>query len=203
MHDSSLDEYIQNVRDRYTDLKKAQLDYWNNTYYNEDGEFCVFGGQVHLDEKVKDAQSIFDSALKALTSAKEMNFNMITKMKIKRFRLKSDVTLQKLKDSGLPSVHCTFIHPDAVLRDSKFNTFGSIDFDIGFPEDLSKWNDKDFVLVVDDDLGQPYTPFYNYLEGKARLFEYLQKVIIEYNKFMESRWYLEEIKLDDNKEQGT
>lgn len=70
---------------------------------------------------------------------------------------------------------------------------------IGFSEDISEWNDFDFVIILDDSFCQPYTPFYSYMDGKIRPFSCLNEVIEKYNKFMSSLPFLKEIKNDSNK----
>lgn len=61
---------------------------------------------------------------------------------------------------------------------------------IGFPDfekGLSEWDDFNFVLVLDDEFGQPYTPFYgeNYKKD-IQDFPCLEFVIEKYNEFMDS-----------------
>ena len=61
---------------------------------------------------------------------------------------------------------------------------------IGFPDfekGLAEWDDFSFVLVLDDEFGQPYTPFYgkNYKKD-IQNFPCLECVIEAYNKFMDS-----------------
>lgn len=60
---------------------------------------------------------------------------------------------------------------------------------IGFPDfekGLAEWDDFSFVLVLDDDFGQPYTPFYgkNYKKD-IQNFPCLEFVIEKYNEFMD------------------
>ena len=62
----------------------------------------------------------------------------------------------------------------------------SIEVDIALPKDLSEWDDFDYVLVMDDDFGQPYTPFYS-----EESFPALLNIIGHYNKFMDSLDFLE------------
>ena len=64
---------------------------------------------------------------------------------------------------------------------------------IAFPEDISKWNDFDYVLVLDEDFGQPYTPFYNHYEDEddSNYFEFLRNVVEAYNAKMDSLSFLE------------
>ena len=56
-----------------------------------------------------------------------------------------------------------------------------------FEEGLAEWDDFSFVLVLDDEFGQPYTPFYgkNYKKD-IQNFPCLECVIEAYNKFMDS-----------------
>lgn len=66
---------------------------------------------------------------------------------------------------------------------------GDFSIYIGFPnfeESLEEWDDFSYVLVLDDDFGQPYTPFYgkNYKKD-VQDFPYLEFVIEKYNEFMD------------------
>lgn len=70
------------------------------------------------------------------------------------------------------------------------NSCGDFIIYIGFPDfekGLVEWDDFDFVLVLDDDFGQPYTPFYgkNYKKD-IQDFPCLEFVIEKYNEFMDS-----------------
>ena len=74
---------------------------------------------------------------------------------------------------------------------------GNFSIYIGFPdfeEGLVKWDDFSFVLVLDDEFGQPYTPFYgkNY-KKYIQDFPFLECVIETYNKFMDSFDFLCEV----------
>ena len=67
---------------------------------------------------------------------------------------------------------------------------GDFSIYIGFPDfekGLVEWDDFSFVLVLDDDFGQPYTPFYgeNYKKD-IQDFPCLELVIEKYNEFMDS-----------------
>ena len=57
---------------------------------------------------------------------------------------------------------------------------------------MDKWNDLDFVLVLDDDFCQPYGPFYTRYGEEVDGFWCLEKVIEKYNAFMDSLEFLEE-----------
>ena len=108
-------------------------------------------------------------------------------MTIKRFKLKenADVSTVPLKE------HMTYVHKDAVRGFRKYLK-GSVELNVAFPQDLSEWNDFDFVLVLDDDFCQPYTPFYGFLNGDTKLFPFLAEVVKAYNEVMGSLPYLEE-----------
>lgn len=55
-----------------------------------------------------------------------------------------------------------------------------------FEKSLAEWDDFNFVLVLDDDFGQPYTPFYgkNYKKDIQNS-PCLEFVIEKYNEFMD------------------
>lgn len=108
--------------------------------------------------------------------------------KIKRFRLKPDADISSVPKSK----YLSYIHKDCVRRFSKSLGHG-ITLDIGFPEDLSKWNDFDYVLVLDEDFGQPYGPFYHYMGNKIPAFPALLEIVNAYNREMSKLEYLEEL----------
>ena len=57
---------------------------------------------------------------------------------------------------------------------------------------MDEWNDFDSVLIIDDDFGQPYTPFYGKNWGEEITdFPILEQVIEKYNEFMDKQPYLE------------
>lgn len=68
-----------------------------------------------------------------------------------------------------------------------------ISLNIGFPADLSLWNDFDDVLVMDENFAQPYDPFYIYMdrEKDSKPFPFLLNVIGHYNRIMDSFSFLE------------
>ena len=77
--------------------------------------------------------------------------------------------------------HCLFI----VLNDD-------INVDIAFPKDLKNWDDYNHVTVMDDNLGQPYGPFYEHLKNPAEKSDpYLKMVIEKYHEIMDSLPFLE------------
>ena len=119
--------------------------------------------------------------------------SIVNKYHIKDNITKEDIQ-QELKQRHLPiGQHGTYIS-----KDSKFSTYKTleknIDVCIAFPEDLSKWDSFDHVLVLDDDFGQPYEPFYAADEDENRRFPFVFNIIGQYNKFMNSLSFLERIK---------
>lgn len=107
--------------------------------------------------------------------------------KIKRFRLKPDADISSVPESK----YLSYIHKDCVRGFFKSLGYG-ITLDIGFPEDLSKWDDFDYVLVLDEDFGQPYGPFYHYMGNKISAFPALLEIVNAYNREMSKLEYLEE-----------
>lgn len=73
--------------------------------------------------------------------------------------------------------------------------YKEITLNVGFPKDLSVWNDLDHIIVLDEDFGQPYTPFYKYLNGEDanNASPFLQRVIRAYNEAMDKYSFLEKI----------
>lgn len=73
--------------------------------------------------------------------------------------------------------------------------YKEITLNIGFPKDLSVWNDLDHIIVLDEDFGQPYIPFYMYLNGEegSNASPFLQRVIRAYNEAMDKYSFLEKI----------
>lgn len=117
-------------------------------------------------------------------------------MKIKRFKLKDNVTRDDLISLGFRSGG-SWIKKDAELFLSRCYYRKKTDFEysigIAFSSDIQDWNDFDNVLVLDEDFGQPYTPFYGDNYGKDITdFPVLEDVISNYNKFMSSLSILEE-----------
>lgn len=113
-------------------------------------------------------------------------------IRIKRFRLKTGADLVGVKDNPCLS----HIHKDAVREVKKYLPEEDISIEIGFPRNLSEWNDSDFVVVLDLVSWCPYQPFYNYIAGKCDVSsdKSLPRLIHEYNTFLSSLPYLEEIK---------
>ena len=70
---------------------------------------------------------------------------------------------------------------------------------ICFLPDLDVWDDFNNILVLDEEFGQPYTPFYseNYKKD-IKYFPVLESCIRQYNDFLDSFDFLEEVKEEDN-----
>lgn len=73
---------------------------------------------------------------------------------------------------------------------------GNIELEIALPRDPSKyWNDVNYILVMDDNIGHAYYPFYSENEsgdvGDILQDAKLANVIINYNMFMSSLSFLE------------
>ena len=127
-------------------------------------------------------------------------------MKIKHYRLKEGVTKETLLKNGCTeggswiskdTEYCIHKSASAKIRTKKSFRYIPDSFDIwvGFPSDLSKWNDFDHVLVLDEDFCQPYTAFYheNY-DKDINDSPCLEHVIEQYNDFLSSLPFLEELK---------
>lgn len=118
-------------------------------------------------------------------------------MKIKRFKLKDNITKDdlialKFRNGG------SWIKKDAELFLSRCFECGKNSFEysigIAFSSDINDWNDFDNVLVLDEDFCQPYTPFYGDNYGKdVNNFPVLEMVISNYNNFMDGLNIFEEI----------
>lgn len=61
---------------------------------------------------------------------------------------------------------------------------------VAFDRDMSEWNDYDNILITDD-LGFPYSPFYDYWDEEVEDNSSLQYVIETYNDYMDSLPFLE------------
>ena len=115
----------------------------------------------------------------------------MAKLKINRYRIKPDISLEDIMNeihnrklsnaeggsyNNKNSYHCFWKQ----LKDD-------ITVEIAIPKDVSQWDDFDYVLVLDESFGQPYTPFYESTQD----FMFLIKVKEAYNKFMDSLDFLE------------
>lgn len=121
-------------------------------------------------------------------------------MKIKRFKLRDNVTKQELIALGFREGG-SWIKKDAELFLSKCFNYKKTHFEysigIAFSSDISVWNDFDNVIVLDEDFCQPYTPFYGDNYGKdITNFSTLENVIGKYNEFMSGLGIFEEVVKD-------
>lgn len=119
-------------------------------------------------------------------------------MKAKSYKLKYTPTEEQLIKLGARHGG-SWINEKSVLFISKCFILSEYDFefsiDICFKDDISDWNDFDNVLVLDDDFGQPYTPFYiddNY-KKEISDFPCLEYCIEKYNEVMDSFDFLREV----------
>ena len=108
----------------------------------------------------------------------------------------------ELKAKRLPiSVgHCSYIHKDGLFSTHKMLD-GEISVNICWPANLKTWDSFEHVLVMDEDFGQPYVPFYD-LDEKLNcnpnksVNKFALNIAGQYNKFMDSLGFLERIKND-------
>lgn len=137
--------------------------------------------------------------------------------KIKRYKLKDGITKEQLLKMGIKEAdYYTYIHKQAIMgkgycaiihftyphtgrngKTKQIKATSEFDIDIAFTENLQNWNDFDNVIVLDSDWCQPYYPFYNYLNGKIGIKtspKILPLLVAEYNKYMDSLEFLEEVK---------
>jgi hypothetical protein len=121
-------------------------------------------------------------------------------LKINRYRLKDGITEDDISKYHLkPGGH----HIAADAGVFIWTSIGpDISLDVGFPKDLSKWDDFNYVTVFDEDFGQPYLPFYKYLDGTEanNVSPFLRRVIKNYNKVMDSYDFLEKTDGKDMKD---
>lgn len=116
---------------------------------------------------------------------------------VNKYKIKDGISLAdieaEIKSKNLPwndggeyiskdSIHSTF---RVLIQD--------ISVSIAFPEDLSKWDSYDHVLILDESFGQPYYPFYYADEKKDKRFPFVMNVIGLYNKFMNGFDFLERV----------
>ena len=117
-------------------------------------------------------------------------------MKAKSYKLKYTPTEEQLIDAHA-KLGGIWINKESALYISKFFELPEYDFefsiDICFKDDISDWNDFDNVLVLDDDFGQPYTPFYTNYKKEVSNFPCLEYCIEKYNKFMSGFDFLWEV----------
>ena len=118
-------------------------------------------------------------------------------MKAKSYKLKYVPTVQQLRDAGFRPGG-SWMHENAFMfAERRFAHKLSVS--ICFLPDLDVWDDFNNILVLDEEFGQPYTPFYseNYKKD-IKYFPVLESCIRQYNDFLDSFDFLEEIKEEDN-----
>ena len=120
--------------------------------------------------------------------------------KIKRFVLKDgrpsneDLEKYNFKSGG------SWINDDSDMytsyiwreKDKKYQDY-EISFNMCFKKVREDFNDFDNVLVLDEEFGQPYTPFYAYMDRKIESFTFLNQIISAYNTWMSGFDFLEEV----------
>ena len=113
-------------------------------------------------------------------------------MKAKSYKLKYIPTTEQLIKLGAQPGGMWFNRVEWYISfTGEFpDSCGNFSIYIGFPDfekGLAEWDDFNFVLVLDDDFGQPYAPFYgkNYKKD-IQDFPCLEFVIEKYNEFMDS-----------------
>ena len=109
-----------------------------------------------------------------------------------RYRVKDGASIEGILSNGFNPGY-TFVNKNAYLCKHKLFHYKDLEFTIyvSFPKDLTQFDDFDYVLVLDEDFAQPYTPFYNSF-GKDVKHEYVAAVIEAYNNFMNSIPVLEQ-----------
>lgn len=160
---------------------------------------CAHGKGENLDCEFRGEQ-VCPSCIKShlLTDVQNEKTEMqekASKPKIHRFRIKSNVTQGDLENLGVRKGG-VFVNSSAEWV-YFMHLSDDVTLNIAFPKDLASWNDFDFVLLLDEDFGQPFTPFYRYLnEGKKHTSgpnEYLKNIIQQYNAAMEAIPFFEEL----------
>lgn len=123
-------------------------------------------------------------------------------MKAKSYKLKYVPTVDQLSAAGFRPGG-TWIHKEALMFATRCfdlpKTNCELSVSICFLPDLDVWDDFNNILVLDEEFGQPYTPFYseNYKKD-IKGFPVLESCIRQYNDFLDSFDFLEEVKEEDN-----
>ena len=118
-------------------------------------------------------------------------------MKAKSYKLKYIPTEEQLIAAGAKRGGI-WINEESVFYITKCFELPKYDFEfsisIYFKDDIGDWNDFDNVLVLDEDFGQPYTPFYgkNYKKEISN-HPCLEYCIEKYNEFMNGFDFLCEV----------
>ena len=103
---------------------------------------------------------------------------------IKKYELNNNLTIDKLKENGFRAggFMKEILEPKFHLYEFLIEDI-ELHLEIGItPNKKFIFDDFDGVVVIDDCFCQPYTPFYN----ENQDFRFLNKVIKEYNKTMDS-----------------
>ena len=111
-------------------------------------------------------------------------------MKINRYTLKPNITESDLLSRGFNKGGSWIYDGCEIYRFIPLND--SIELNIGF-DGSKEWNDIDNILVLDDDFGQPYTPFYRYYDEDINDYEFLENVVKRYNEVMDNLDFLERV----------
>lgn len=119
-------------------------------------------------------------------------------MKIKRYSIRDETTIEDIKAAGGRDGG-TWVNKKSKMFLSKHCEYKPTHFefsiDIAFNDDLTDWNDWDYVLVLDEDFCQPYTPFYGDNFGaEISNFPTLEYCVEKYNEFMDSLPFMVGIK---------
>lgn len=118
-------------------------------------------------------------------------------MKAKSYKLKYIPSEEELTAAGFREGG-SWINKKSKLFKSRYFDFPSTNYEFSVSicsiEDMGDWNDWDNVVVLDEEFGQPYTPFYgkNY-QQEITDFPALEYCIEKYNEFMDSFDFLEEV----------
>lgn len=118
-------------------------------------------------------------------------------MKAKSYKLKYVPTVQQLRDAGFRPGG-SWMHENAFMFAERCFAY-ELSVSICFFPDLDVWDDFHNILVLDEEFGQPYTPFYseNYKKD-IKDFPVLEYCIRQYNDFLDSFDFLEEVKEEDD-----
>lgn len=113
--------------------------------------------------------------------------------KIKRYKLQNNITKEDLLSYGFKPG--SWIKKNADIFISKSFYYKKTDFEfsinIALNSNTLNFDDYDNVLILDEDFGQPYTPFYVYFDKNVNDFEVLEYVINCYNLLMDSYKFLD------------
>lgn len=116
---------------------------------------------------------------------------------INRYKMKPGWDYKMIEDFIQKKMKRTIIHGGKWISEDASHFFscwlaGEIELYVSLPENLSEWDDFKNVLLLDEDFGQPYTPFYGLLNRpKQKPFKFLSTVVDKYNEFMDSLEFLE------------